>query len=389
MNPTVVADKAPSSSDASPPGATAHTQHQNQQEVENANEATSAAARHEVAPETRFFQYFQQELTALMTQIDKLEHKSEIGGERNDAIDHCLAGISRLSKEVKEASSYVPPYHQKIYADAIKALQDKLAETRARLAPRPKFSFKNVRKRPSAMSLQDLEELSEQHARGIVTKGETPAESESASGNKDKDSAKNDRPSVIINGRKDVYVAPPDSASTTNASLPAYLTDIESSVIDLSRQTAHNDTSLPPHLATLSARGVKNSILICGRVAGAAHITAAENTVVVVGCQQLRLHDCRDIDVYLSCGSRPIIENCKGVRFARVPGVHKSQSSTPGTDLWDQVQDFNWIKTEASPNWRLLSEESIPPAEFWERLGSKEVEKSLNEVLKSKMVTQN
>ena len=39
------------------------------------------------------------------------------GGERNDAVDHCLAGIARLSREVQDVSAYVPTYDQKTYAE--------------------------------------------------------------------------------------------------------------------------------------------------------------------------------------------------------------------------------------------------------------------------------
>jgi len=39
------------------------------------------------------------------------------GGERNDAVDHCLAGIDRLSHEVKDASSYIPAYDQRTYSE--------------------------------------------------------------------------------------------------------------------------------------------------------------------------------------------------------------------------------------------------------------------------------
>jgi hypothetical protein len=41
---------------------------------------------------------------------------SVAGGERNDAVDHCLAGIDRLSHEVKDASSYIPAYDQRTYS---------------------------------------------------------------------------------------------------------------------------------------------------------------------------------------------------------------------------------------------------------------------------------
>lgn len=54
---------------------------------------------------------------ALQEQMDRLADTSLIGGERTDATDHCLAGIARLSNEVKDAASYIPTYDQRIYAE--------------------------------------------------------------------------------------------------------------------------------------------------------------------------------------------------------------------------------------------------------------------------------
>lgn len=54
--------------------------------------------------------------TALQLQMEKLGDTPAAGGERNDAIEHCLAGIARLQHEVKDASSYVPAYDQRTYA---------------------------------------------------------------------------------------------------------------------------------------------------------------------------------------------------------------------------------------------------------------------------------
>ena len=92
--------------------------------------------------------------------MSRLPNIPTLGGERNDAIDHCLAGIARLSAEVKDASSYVPAYDQRTYAEAIKALSEKLQTTRASFAPKTKFAFsKAVHKNPSAISLNDTAEL--------------------------------------------------------------------------------------------------------------------------------------------------------------------------------------------------------------------------------------
>lgn len=47
--------------------------------------------------------------------MSQLKHLALIGGERQDAIDHCLAGISRLSNEVADASGFLPAYDQRTY----------------------------------------------------------------------------------------------------------------------------------------------------------------------------------------------------------------------------------------------------------------------------------
>lgn len=54
-------------------------------------------------------------LAALQDQIANLDDVAATGGERQDATDHILAGISRLTTEVSDASEYAPPRDQMIY----------------------------------------------------------------------------------------------------------------------------------------------------------------------------------------------------------------------------------------------------------------------------------
>lgn len=100
-------------------------------------------SKSEIPLNERFFRYFQHEITgmslpclqtiqghwqeetsianlsslALQQQMDRLEDTSLVGGERADATDHCLAGVVRLSNEVKDAASYIPTYDQRVYAE--------------------------------------------------------------------------------------------------------------------------------------------------------------------------------------------------------------------------------------------------------------------------------
>jgi hypothetical protein len=48
--------------------------------------------------------------------MSQLESYALVGGEKQDAIDHCLAGISRLSNEVTDATGFIPAYDQRTYA---------------------------------------------------------------------------------------------------------------------------------------------------------------------------------------------------------------------------------------------------------------------------------
>ena len=40
----------------------------------------------------------------------------------------------------------------------------------------------------------------------------------------------------------------------------------------------------------------------------------------------------------------------------------------PTENLWDQVDDFKWIKQEHSPNWSILEPESVVLDDVWREI---------------------
>ncbi|OJJ33914.1 hypothetical protein ASPWEDRAFT_41802, partial [Aspergillus wentii DTO 134E9] len=290
--------------------------------------------------------------------MDRLADTALVGGERADATDHSLAGIARLSNEVKDAASYIPTYDQRIYAEAIKALQDKLAEVRAAVEPRSKFTFK-TKKNASAISLSDAAELAAEGRRGIPGYRSPGTSSVSSSANQtpnypstplnEPDRIQLSRPeiaptsmpaiaiddtdsevekkqktpgfsaaavsSVSVNNHHGLHIMLPASGSTST--VPASITSLRHCVVDMSIPT----TDGKPY-ASLTVKGVKESLLVCGQVAGPAHITGVEHSVLVVSCRQFRMHNCSDVDVYLSSSSNPIIEDCTNIRFGRIPRAY-------------------------------------------------------------------
>lgn len=244
---------------------------------------------------------------------------------------------------------------------AIKALQDKLAETRAVVEPRSKFSFK-TRKNPAAISLSDAADMAFQGCRGIpgyrspgtssvgssanntplypstplnepenilqqhrpeVVPTSVPSISVGYTEEKPKESEKkafaaNVLSSVSVNSHHDLHIMLPASGSAS--AVPACITSLRHCVVDMSIPTNNGK----PY-ASLTVNDVKESLLVCGQIDGPAHITGVEHSVIVVSCRQFRMHDCRNVDVYLSSTSNPIIEGCSNVRFGRTPRAYVSQ----------------------------------------------------------------
>jgi hypothetical protein len=122
---------------------------------------------------------------------------------------------------------------------------------------------------------------------------------------------------VNITGHTGLHIILPSSASRATAS--GSLTRLNRCIVDMSVPTANGAP-----FAGLALKNIKESLIIAGHVAGAAHITAVEDSIIVVASRQVRMHDCKNVDVYLHCASRPIIEDCSNVRFAPIPECHVS-----------------------------------------------------------------
>jgi len=344
----------------------------------------------------RFYRHFQAECTELQEQIAQLENYSLVGGEKQDAIDHVNSGITRLSDEVSDASGFVPAYDQRVYSQAIKALQEKLQDARTKFAPKPRFQFKQ-QKNNSAISLNDAAELAQEKrlkapgfGQSLLSSNEssiatTPAHLKTPPSEANSKDTLGDLPSfpknyneemtkgpaapvrkpsfsqatnVDISGHNRLHIILPSSASRATAS--GSLTKLNRCIVDMSVPTANGAP-----FAGLALQSIKDSLIIAGHVAGAAHITGVENSIIVVESRQVRMHDCKNVDIYLHCASRPIIEDCSNVRFSPIPECYMTTQETPVQSQWDQVDDFKWLKAEHSPNWSILPDEDRLDEQVW------------------------
>lgn len=351
----------------------------------------------------------------------RLEDHGTSGGEQADAVDHCLAGIARLSNEVKDASSYIPPYDQRTYGEAIKALSTKLQEARSTFAPRPRFAFKGganfTKKNASAISLGDAAELAAQKRKqlpGYVSDlsndssfATTPADRQSPAPEKAepedamKDSGYDENnpvnknllsaqqanvrkpsfsqsASVSINNHEGLHIILPSSAA--NATSSGTLSNLRRCVVDMSVPTASGRP-----FAGLTLKNIKESLIVCGHVNGAAHITNVSDSTIVVASRQFRMHESCNCDVYLLTTSRPIIEDCSKIHFAPLPTAYVLEGDEKIENQWQQVDDFKWLKPEPSPNWSMLDMPHRVRDQVWHdvvpggpELGTEDILRALN-----------
>lgn len=129
-----------------------------------------------------------------------------------------------------------------------------------------------------------------------------------------------DSTSASVFSRSNAHIILPASANRAHTSCT--LSALRNCCVDLSIPTTE---SAP--FASLTIIDVQNSLLLCGSVAGPAHITNVRNSTIMISCRQFRMHDCENVDIYLYCTSRPIIEDCKDLRFATMPDFYVSCST--------------------------------------------------------------
>ncbi|RFU80083.1 tubulin-specific chaperone c [Trichoderma arundinaceum] len=353
-------------------------------------------------PKERFYRHFRDSVEVLQDQIGQLEHLSAIAGERQEATDHILAGISKLQNEVADAAEYTPAYDRRQYVETVRGIQDKLNETLAKVAPKSRFQFKrratdhvdmgapenDPRLNPGSLSRRPhspkgvpgatitVSAEAEDTVGDLPSKGkdynEELARSDLSSIRKPSFSAAQN---IGISDQTGLHIILPSSAARATAA--GSLRNLKDCVIDLSIPTAQGAP-----FPGLILKDIDRCLIVVGRVNGPIHINDVSNSTLVVIARQVRIHNCKNVNIYLHCASHPIIEDCSGMRFAPLPSCYLTEADKSTENQWDQVDDFKWLKTIQSPNWTTLSEAQRLGDEVWTKIVPGQPGISVEEILR-------
>ncbi|KAJ3501525.1 hypothetical protein NM208_g16916 [Fusarium decemcellulare] len=354
-------------------------------------------------PKQRFYHHFLESVTVLQDLVDQLPSIANVGGERQEAIDHILAAIAKLQNEVSDAADFTPSYDRKQYSESIKALQDKLNETLAKITPKSKFQFRrsktdhvdmgapenDPRLNPGSLSRSKTHNISVAPIDPVTTSKEDTLSELPPKGTYKNYNEEIARPSasplrkpsfsaarnIGISNHSGLHIILPSSAARATSS--GSLTDLKGCIVDMSIPTI-TGAAFPG----LAIKNVSKSLIVAGRVNGPVHITGVSDSTIVVVARQVRIHECSNVDIYLHCGTHPIIEDCSGMRFAPLPSTYVTEAEESTENQWDQVDDFKWLKAGHSPNWTTVSEHERLSDELWQKVVPGQPGVSVEESLK-------
>uniref|UniRef100_A0A915PEW2 C-CAP/cofactor C-like domain-containing protein n=1 Tax=Setaria digitata TaxID=48799 RepID=A0A915PEW2_9BILA len=111
------------------------------------------------------------------------------------------------------------------------------------------------------------------------------------------------------------------------------------------------------HLATVNIDDCEDCLIVIGPCEGSVFIRDCKNITLFTICQQFRSRDCTNMDVFLFCTTKPIIESSKLMRFHSLAlsydklEEHMMKASlSPFTNNWNNVHDFT---PEDVPNFEI------------------------------------
>ncbi|KAG0370094.1 hypothetical protein BGZ54_007722 [Gamsiella multidivaricata] len=232
--------------------------------------------------------------------------------------------------------------------EAIKSMSEQLSQLRTKLVPKAKFSFKS---RKAASALPSLS------ASAALTP--KPAASPKITSTIDQSQF------MRFEDRSNEHLfigslpMPGAEAGEGIVAKDVALTNLTECTINL----VHN---IP--LGAIHIRNLKRCTLVIPPVSGSILLHDCEGCTLIGACHQSRMHTSSNMDIYLHVTSEPIIEDCTDMRFApygqilpaeQLDRLFEGAQLNTATNFYDRVKDFNWLRQQQSPNWRLLQPNEI------------------------------
>lgn len=252
-------------------------------------------------------------------------------------------GVLFLRTDAEQSSSELVPYDVKRSQETYDTLLKDIKALEEKHAPKKKFAFSKAAK-ASVQTAATAPSASSSSGSGVAPSTPTIAAAKAA--------IPLPPGSHVIADNVDQTIALPHS--------PARDLDVACQL--LIRRNTNTTIHLPWYCGSVRLEENRDCRIVLGPCATSVYLEGLHNCTVFIASHQLRIHNSHGCRLYVRCASHPIIEDCSDMGFApyslRYVAVDADadQAGLTQAKCWDNVVDFRWHKTEASPNWFVIPE---------------------------------
>ena len=277
----------------------------------------------------------------------------------NKTIDAIKMSLVSLQKFSSECTRLLPAYDVKRSQEEIEKFNKSVKQVILRLKPEKKFSFSSKKKdvKKDYDTLSSSSTLSSIACKSSVTVIAADLEK---------------KVKIVDMGSHMISNKINDSNITLSSSDVMALCDNKTDLhLQLLIKDCSNCTISVAHIiGNVRLENLKKCIVLLGPICTSCYLENCVDCLFFIACHQLRIHNSHNSNLYVRVNSHPIIEDCSSLGFAYYNicydniAAHLSKSNLANSHNYDNVVDFRWHKSTASPNWHVCSEPIAIPQQL-------------------------
>jgi len=257
------------------------------------------------------------ELETLVKLTSDAEKKSHLNAAQNKA--------TSLQDLLNDALSYLPAYDLRKSQDTVTAIHENIARVQQVCLPKKKFAFGKKKNAKTNANITDSKEISAIKTSEKFTK----------------------------------YTGDVIYEDKSNETLNIPKSEIHKKDV-LLKNLSNCTVNLHSTIGTLHCTNCTSCTFSVGPISGSLFLENCNESTYHVTCQQARIHTTQSATFYIHVTSKAIIEDSKELKFGKREQFYEGyegdlvESGLSETNNWDDVDDFNWLSKDPSPNWRVV-----------------------------------
>ena len=287
------------------------------------------ATRKEASQSSQQLDEYLQKFDSLKSDIEtQLEDLSKLGdvSEKRCQLDSAQGKAAALQVLLNESLSFIPAYDLRRSQEAVTAIHQHIARVQQECLPKKKFAFGKKRNVPNNTNTLDVKKIPA-----------APVDSKFAKYSGD----------VIFENKTDETLELPKCE--------IYKKDV------LLKNLTNCTVKMHSIIGTLHCTNCTNCTFSVGPISGSIFLESCNDSTYHVTCQQARIHTTHSAVFHVHVTSKAIIEDCKDLKFGERNVFYDGyvddleESGLGETNNWNNIDDFNWLSNDPSPNWQLVT----------------------------------